>query len=62
VNDSGTGRWTVMESVEQAIPTPVLTASLYARFESRLENTPTHRALAAMRGVVGGHVVPKAGQ
>lgn len=60
VNDSGTGRWTIIEGVEQAIPTPVLTASLYARFDSRLENTPTHRALAAMRGVVGGHVVPSA--
>lgn len=59
VEDTGTGRWTIKESVDLAIPTPVLTAALFTRFESRLPDNPQHRALAAMRGVVGGHKVAR---
>ena len=57
VEDSGEGRWTVQESVELAIPTPVITLSLQARFRSRQDQPFGGRLLAAMRNQFGGHAV-----
>ena len=56
VSDSGEGRWTVEAAIEEAVPAEVLTASLYARFRSRLENTYGEKLLSAMRFQFGGHV------
>ncbi len=55
VEDSGEGRWTVQEAVEQATPAPVLTAALFARFRSRQEATFADKILSAMRKGFGGH-------
>lgn len=59
VEDSGEGRWTVQESIDRSVPTPVITASLQARFRSRRENTFSDRFLAALRNQFGGHAVKK---
>jgi 6-phosphogluconate dehydrogenase len=59
VEDSGEGRWTVEDAVEKSIPAPVLTASLYARFRSRRENSFADRLLAALRNAFGGHAVKR---
>jgi 6-phosphogluconate dehydrogenase len=59
VADSGEGRWTVMAAVEQAVPAEVLTAALYARFRSRVEDSFADKLLSAMRHGFGGHVEPK---
>ena len=61
VDDSGEGRWTVHESVEQAVPTPAITAALYQRFRSRQEEPFGARLLAALRNQFGGHAVRAAG-
>jgi len=55
VDDSGEGRWTVQESVELAVPTPVITAALQQRFRSRQDNPLGGRVLAALRNQFGGH-------
>jgi 6-phosphogluconate dehydrogenase len=60
VSDSGEGRWTIDAAVEEAVPVPVLAASLFARFRSREEHTFGEKMLSAMRFSFGGHVEPKA--
>ncbi|MGP4018613.1 phosphogluconate dehydrogenase (NAD(+)-dependent, decarboxylating) [Saccharopolyspora sp. 5N708] len=60
VDDSGEGRWTVEESINKAVPTPVITAALFARFASRQEDSPAMKAVAALRNQFGGHAVQKA--
>ena len=60
VSDSGEGRWTVEAAIEEAVPVPVLSASLFARFRSRSGNTFGEKLLSAMRFKFGGHVEPKA--
>jgi 6-phosphogluconate dehydrogenase len=60
VEDSGEGRWTVLDAIEKAVPAPVLTASLYTRFRSRQDNSFADRMLAALRNAFGGHAVRKA--
>lgn len=60
VEDSGEGRWTVQESVELAVPTPVIASSLQARFRSRQDQPFGARLLAALRNQFGGHAVRKA--
>jgi 6-phosphogluconate dehydrogenase len=55
--DSGEGRWTIAEATERDVPTPVITASLYARLYSRGNGDYTHRVLAALRNQFGGHAV-----
>jgi 6-phosphogluconate dehydrogenase len=60
VQDSGEGRWTVMAAVEQGVPAPVLSASLYARFRSQRQRTLADQVLSAMRHKFGGHVEPPA--
>jgi len=57
VEDSGEGRWTIADAVEKAVPAPVITAALYARFRSRRENSFADRLLAALRNAFGGHAV-----
>jgi 6-phosphogluconate dehydrogenase len=58
VQDSGEGRWTINAAIEEAVPAEVLTASLYARFRSRQQNTYADKLLSAMRQKFGGHVEP----
>ena len=60
VDDSGEGRWTVEEAIDRAVPLPVLTAALFARFRSRENNPFGDRLLAALRQQFGGHAVRKA--
>jgi len=55
--DSGEGRWTVEAAVENAVPLPVITAALFARFASRQEDSPAMRVIAALRNQFGGHAV-----
>ena len=57
VDDSGEGRWTVQESVDLAVPAPVITLSLQQRFRSRQDQPLSSRVLAAMRNQFGGHAV-----
>jgi 6-phosphogluconate dehydrogenase len=57
VEDSGEGRWTVEESVELAVPIPVISIALQARFRSRQGEAFGFRLLAAMRNRFGGHAV-----
>jgi 6-phosphogluconate dehydrogenase len=53
--DSGEGRWTVEAGIDNAVATPAITAALYARFVSRQDDSPTMKAVAAMRNQFGGH-------
>jgi 6-phosphogluconate dehydrogenase len=55
--DSGEGRWTVMEAIDNAVPMPAIAASLFARFASRQDDSPTMKAVAALRNQFGGHAV-----
>ena len=55
--DSGEGRWTVEQAIEHAGPMPAISASLFARFASRQEDSPTMKAVAALRNQFGGHAV-----
>ena len=58
--DSGEGRWTVQAAVDHAVPAPVITAALYARFASRQEDSPAMKVVAALRNQFGGHAVTSA--
>ena len=62
VSDSGEGRWTILAAIDEGTPAPVLTASLYERFESRGEADFANKLLSAMRFEFGGHVEKKAGE
>lgn len=57
VEDSGEGRWTVDEAIDAAIPLPVISAALFARFSSRQGASPAMKAVAALRHQFGGHDV-----
>jgi 6-phosphogluconate dehydrogenase len=57
VEDSGEGRWSVIQAVETAVSAPVLTLSLMERFRSRDHNSFENRILAALRREFGGHAV-----
>jgi len=59
VEDSGEGRWTVLEAVERDVPASVLTLSLFARFASRQEDSFSAKVIAALRNEFGGHAVKK---
>ena len=58
--DSGEGRWTVQAAIDHAVPLPVITASLYARFASRQDDSPAMKMIAALRNQFGGHAVTSA--
>ena len=56
MSDSGEGRWTVLAAVDTGVPAPVITASLFERFESRgARATSPAKVLSAMRSEFGGH-------
>jgi 6-phosphogluconate dehydrogenase len=59
VEDSGEGRWTVYESIDMAVPAPIITLALQMRFASRDQENFTARMLAALRNQFGGHAVKK---
>jgi 6-phosphogluconate dehydrogenase len=56
VSDSGEGRWTIKAAIDEAVPTPVLTAALYERFASRGEADFADKLLSALRYEFGGHL------
>ena len=60
VEDSGEGRWTIEEAINNAVPVPAISASIFARFVSRQEDSPSMKAVAALRKQFGGHAVRKA--
>jgi 6-phosphogluconate dehydrogenase len=55
VSDSGEGRWTVKAAIDEAVPVPVISTALYARFSSRGEDDYAEKLLSAMRAAFGGH-------
>jgi 6-phosphogluconate dehydrogenase len=57
VEDSGEGRWTVMEAIAESVPAPVITAALYARFASREDESFAAKINAALREQFGGHAI-----
>ena len=59
VEDSGEGRWTIEEAVANAVPVPTISASIFARFVSRQDDSPAMKAVAALRNQFGGHSVKK---
>ena len=59
VEDSGEGRWTVFEAINENVPAPAIAASLFARFVSRQEDSFAMRMIAALRNEFGGHAVKK---
>lgn len=59
VADSGEGRWTVAEAIDQDVPAPVITLSLMMRFVSRQEDSYAAKLLAAMRNQFGGHEIKR---
>jgi 6-phosphogluconate dehydrogenase len=60
VEDSGEGRWTVIDALDHAVPVPTISASIFARFVSRQKDSPAMKAVAALRKQFGGHAVRKA--
>ncbi|MGC0366749.1 6-phosphogluconate dehydrogenase [Rhodococcus sp. 27YEA15] len=58
--DSGEGRWTVEEAIRHAVPAPVISAALFARFASRQDDSPAMKAVSALRNQFGGHAVRSA--
>ncbi|MGY4858911.1 phosphogluconate dehydrogenase (NAD(+)-dependent, decarboxylating) [Cryobacterium sp. AP23] len=60
VEDSGEGRWTIEEAISNAVPVPAISASIFARFTSRQEDSPAMKAVAALRNQFGGHAIKKA--
>lgn len=61
-HDSGEGRWTVNEAVRLAVPLPVISAALFARFSSRQVDSPAMKVVAALRKQFGGHTTETAEQ
>ncbi len=60
IEDTGEGRWTVKEVTDLAVPAPVITLSLFERFRSRSPDPISHKLLARMRNIFGGHAVQTA--
>lgn len=59
VQDSGEGRWTILDALDKEVPVPTLTAALFTRFRSRQDESFAEKMLAAMRNAFGGHAVKK---
>ena len=59
MDDSGEGRWTVFEAINENVPAPTIAASLFARFASRQEDAFAMKVIAALRNEFGGHEVKK---
>ncbi len=60
-DDSGEGRWTIEAAIDNAVPMPVITAALFARFSSRQDDSPAMKMVAALRNQFGGHAVEAVG-
>ncbi len=60
VEDSGEGRWTVLEAINEDVPAPIIAGSLFARFVSRQDDSFAMKVIAALRGEFGGHAVQEA--
>ena len=60
VQDSGEGRWTILEAINHNVPAPVITMSLFTRFRSRQTDSFQAKVLAALRNEFGGHAVKSA--
>jgi 6-phosphogluconate dehydrogenase len=60
VEDSGEGRWTVMNAIDESVPAPAITLSLFARFASRQDESFAAKVNAALRNQFGGHAVKSA--
>ena len=60
--DSGEGRWTVIESIDQGVAAPVLTLALQMRFNSQSQTGYGYRLLSTMRNAFGGHAVKHASE
>ncbi|TJZ92815.1 decarboxylating 6-phosphogluconate dehydrogenase [Actinacidiphila oryziradicis] len=60
--DSGEGRWTIEAAIDNAVPLPAITASLFARFSSRQDDSPQMKMIAALRNQFGGHAVEGSGR
>jgi 6-phosphogluconate dehydrogenase len=59
--DSGEGRWTVQAAIDHAVPMPVISSALFARFASRQDDSPAMKVVAALRSQFGGHPATAAG-
>jgi len=59
VQDSGEGRWTLLDAVDKAVPVPTLAAALFTRFRSRQEESFAEQMLASMRNAFGGHEIKR---
>ncbi len=59
VGDSGEGRWTIEDALNHAVPVPTISASIFARFVSRQDDSPAMKAVAALRQQFGGHAVKR---
>jgi 6-phosphogluconate dehydrogenase len=60
VEDSGEGRWTVMEAIDESVPVNAIAGSLFARFASRQDDSFAMKVIAALRGEFGGHAIQEA--
>ena len=60
VEDSGEGRWTVLEAINESVPANTIAASLFARFASRQDDSFAMKVIAALRGEFGGHAIQEA--
>ena len=60
VEDSGEGRWTVLEAINEDVPVNAIAGSLFARFASRQDDSFAMKVIAALRGEFGGHAVQEA--
>ena len=60
VEDSGEGRWTVMEAIDESVPVNAIAGSLFARFASRQDDSFAMKVIAALRGQFGGHAIQEA--
>jgi 6-phosphogluconate dehydrogenase len=58
--DSGEGRWTILEAINEDVPAHVISASLFARFASRQDDSFAMKVIAALRGQFGGHAIQEA--
>ncbi|MEW6323982.1 MAG: phosphogluconate dehydrogenase (NAD(+)-dependent, decarboxylating) [Nitrospirota bacterium] len=59
VQDSGEGRWTILDAIDKDVPVPTLTAALFTRFRSRQQESFAEKMLAALRNAFGGHAVKR---
>jgi 6-phosphogluconate dehydrogenase len=62
VDDSGEGRWTVFEAINESVPAPAITLALFSRFASRQDESFAAKVNAALRNQFGGHAVKAVGE